>query len=479
MPTCAFGSKDSKRFENLKITTAMAEAQTLLDNHGLEPREEITSDNVELIFGFGLLDLYKIAMKYYKENEKNGNLVVDYQIRVKFIALAKQTRYGVFKEEHSNYGWFDLVGSDSANEWRRLGDISVEQSMLEFVKLLDVVCPTFRPYVKEKAAIEVASNKLTNYFNGDLGDSKEVIEKYQQQKKQIQEALNQQTHHQFLAYAQQTYPGDPIKQQELIQQLQEQHFEQYMSQVYSRQSQMQAEALETTGNKEQSDSDSEAGPKPKDAYLQEGLERPPSKEKDGEDSEAEDEETQDELPLSTVHANPKIAPANLWNSKNIVEFKETIRKDGPEGIIKVGHGESVTVRVPTHEEGTCLFWEFATDWYDIGFGVYFEWTVAQTNQITVHISESDEEEDEELEEGIPSNPAGDVESGGSARQQKPRDPSKPQVDEVIPVYRRASHEEVYAGSHSYPGRGVYLLKFDNSYSLWRSKTLYYRVFYSK
>jgi len=31
----------------------------------------------------------------------------------------------------------------------------------------------------------------------------------------------------------------------------------------------------------------------------------------------------------------------------------------------------------------------------------------------------------------------------------------------------------------YPGRGVYLLKFDNSYSLWRSKTLYYRVYYTR
>lgn len=93
----------------------------------------------------------------------------------------------------------------------------------------------------------------------------------------------------------------------------------------------------------------------------------------------------------------------------------------------------------------------------------------------MHISESDEDEDEELEEGVATSPGGDVESGGSNRPVKPRDPSKPQVDEIIPIYRRASHEEVYAGSHTYPtGRGVYLLKFDNSYSLWRSKTLYYR-----
>lgn len=56
---------------------------------------------------------------------------------------------------------------------------------------------------------------------------------------------------------------------------------------------------------------------------------------------------------------------------------------------------------------------------------------------------------------------------------------RPPTDEIIPVYRRDSHEEVYCGSHAYPGQGVYLLKFDNSYSLWRSKTLYYRVYYSR
>lgn len=37
--------------------------------------------------------------------------------------------------------------------------------------------------------------------------------------------------------------------------------------------------------------------------------------------------------------------------------------------------------MPTHEEGTCLFWEFATDNYDIGFGVFFEWTIADSNQV--------------------------------------------------------------------------------------------------
>jgi len=57
-----------------------------------------------------------------------------------------------------------------------------------------------------------------------------------------------------------------------------------------------------------------------------------------------------------------------------------------------------------------------------------------------------------------------------------RSSSYPAVDEIVPIYRRDCHVEVHAGSHRYPGRGIYLLKFDNSYSLWRSKTLYYRVY---
>ena len=58
-------------------------------------------------------------------------------------------------------------------------------------------------------------------------------------------------------------------------------------------------------------------------------------------------------------------------------------------------------------------------------------------------------------------------------------PPKPKRDEILPVVRRPCNEEVIIGSHMYPGRGEYLLKFDNSYSLFRSKTLYYRVYYTR
>ncbi len=77
--------------------------------------------------------------------------------------------------------------------------------------------------------------------------------------------------------------------------------------------------------------------------------------------------------------------------------------------------------------------------------------------------------------------ASDVELGchGGSASKALCDAGKPPVSIIIPVYRRDCQEEVYAGNHYYPGQGVYLLKFDNSYSLWRSKTLYYRVYYTR
>ena len=67
---------------------------------------------------------------------------------------------------------------------------------------------------------------------------------------------------------------------------------------------------------------------------------------------------------------------------------------------------------------------------------------------------------------------------GNAESKVPSVP-RPRVDEILPVIRRPCNEEVIVGSHMYPGKGVYLLKFDNSYSLFRSKTLCYRVYYTR
>lgn len=118
----------------------------------------------------------------------------------------------------------------------------------------------------------------------------------------------------------------------------------------------------------------------------------------------------------------------------------------------------------------------------LGFGVYFEYGTPSSDQVSVHISESDDEDGEDLEDDVYEDEtlytnaleAGALKSGAFSV----NGVSKPLLTEIVPVFRRDCQNEVYAGSHQYPGQGVYLLKFDNSYSLWRSKTLYYRVYYT-
>ncbi|XP_053545238.1 protein TMED8 [Bombina bombina] len=167
---------------------------------------------------------------------------------------------------------------------------------------------------------------------------------------------------------------------------------------------------------------------------------------------------------------PPLAPPSTWTSVNLREFKTRMASE-KHGLLTIRRGEVMTVRVPTHPEGKRLCWEFATDDYDIGFGIYFDWTPVTSTAVTLHVSESsDEEEEEEIESPWHSR-EGDVERGSVYR-------LRSRYGEIMQVFRRDSHREVQAGSHEYPGEGVYLLKLDNSYSLLRNKTLYFHVYYS-
>ncbi|XP_063804308.1 protein TMED8 [Pseudophryne corroboree] len=165
-----------------------------------------------------------------------------------------------------------------------------------------------------------------------------------------------------------------------------------------------------------------------------------------------------------------LSPAVTWTSANLREFKHRMASE-KHGQLTVRRGEVMTVRVPTHPDGKRLCWEFATDDYDIGFGIYFDWTPVTSTAVTLHVSESSDEEEEEETESPWHSREGDVERGSVYR-------LRSRYGEIMQVFRRDSHREVQAGSHEYPGEGIYLLKLDNSYSLLRNKTLYFHVYYS-
>lgn len=417
-------------------------------------------------WGFETRDLYKIALNFYKEKE--GKAVhLSYEDKLKLVAFTQQVTHGKYTAENApSLGVLDVIGRDRRLAWQSLGDMSREEAMEGFIVLLDELCPLFRTVVEaQRRNIEEKLRLKEEEEARRLEEERRLIEldeakkkeeearlKEELQRRQIQDALNQQTYYQFKLYAEQQYPGNPEQQGVLIRQLQEQHYHQYMQQLRQNQLVIEDQASEKNNvsteetQKEEHKETSETAPL----------------------NEEDSDEQQDDW--------PPITPAEMWTREGVEEFKETIRREAGDAVIKVGHGETVTVRVPTHEDGSCLFWEFATDGYDIGFGVYFEWSKPDTNQVSVHISESEDDDDEEddyesredLETGVMNDSVG-----------PDYKPSAPPISVIVPIYRRDSQEEIYAGSHRYPGQGVYLLKFDNSYSLWRSKTLYYRVYYTR
>ncbi|XP_039873577.1 Golgi resident protein GCP60 isoform X2 [Simochromis diagramma] len=474
---------------------------------------------IERKWGFPLLELYGMALKFFKD--KDGKAFhPTYEEKLRLVALHKQVLLGPYNPDASpEVGFFDVLGNDRRKEWASLGNMEKDDAMVEFVKLLNKCCNLFAPYVtshkiereeqerkrreeeerlrreeeeRERQRLEEERRRLEEEERlrreeEERRQAEEERLRIEQQKQQIMAALNAQTAVQFQQYAAQQYPNSPEQQMSLIRQLQEQHYQQYMQQLYQVQLAQQQAALQ---KQQQSDSmvqgtlesssfhtgepisASSAGPLCA-ASPQTGEEAPTinggqsdsySESMDREPEPEPAEEVSENGPL--LESPPVIAAPSMWTRPQIKDFKEKIRQDA-DSVITVGRGEVVTVRVPTHEDGSYLFWEFATDYYDIGFGVFFEWTDAASASVSVHVSESSEEDEDD--EGEPT----------SEEEKAKKEAGKPQVDEIVPVYRRDCHEEVYAGSHQYPGRGVYLLKFDNSYSLWRSKSVYYRVYYTR
>lgn len=456
--------------EKLNLSSATDDAATDKDDDDVvdygkagEPR----------LWGFETRELYKHALNFYKE--KKGKAVhLSYEDKLKLVAFIQQVTHGKCTAENAPpLGVLDVIGKDRRLAWQNLGDITKEQAMEGFIVLLDKLCPLFRTVAeaqkrdfeekerlkKEEEAKKLEEERKLKELEEERKKQEEERLKEETQRRQIQDALNQQTYHQFKMYAEQQYPGNPEQQGVLIRQLQEQHYHQYMQQLHQNQL-------------DQSEEDK----KKKKDIEQETLSKEEEDDDDDDDNNKDASNTNDDEDFDELEDWPPITPAEMWTRKGVEEFKRTIWREAPDAVIRVGHGETVTVRVPTHEDGTCLFWEFVTDSYDIGFGVYFEWSKPDTNQVSVHISESedDEDEDEEYE------PRSDLESGPMNNNSRPeRNTTTPPISVIVPVYRRDSQDEIYGGSHQYPGEGVYLLKFDNSYSLWRSKRLYYRVYYTR
>jgi golgi resident protein GCP60 len=233
-------------------------------------------------------------------------------------------------------GVFDVIGKSRRLHWQQCGSMSKLQAMEGFIDLLDRLCPSLKPYIEavkkdaeekhKQAEISEARRRLEEEAERSRQEEKKLIEfeKHREeiQRRKLQDALNQQTYYQFKEYAEKQFPGNPDQQAILIKQLQQEHYNQYLQQL---QSQLQHGELTETALEAQQD----------ESLNAKEQERSLIEEKDRES----DNESGEEYAV--------VQPANMWTRSDIKEFKNEVMTSGGDGVIRVGHGDCVTVRVPT------------------------------------------------------------------------------------------------------------------------------------
>lgn len=225
-------------------------------------------------WGCDLEELYKLGLQFLKGKRSQSSILkftpliftlisllvkkdkegkafhLGYDQKCKLLAYTQQVSHGPFKADlHGNVGVLDVVGKDRKVAWQKLGEMQREAAMLSFIETLNSACPLFRACVEAyKKEIEMKTEREKENFEKKKKEEerlkseaeekeKKLIEMKEQEekRKQIKEALNLQTYEQFKTYAEQQYPENPDQQAVLIRQLQEQHYIQYMQQIYQQQ----------------------------------------------------------------------------------------------------------------------------------------------------------------------------------------------------------------------------------------------------
>ena len=182
----------------------------------------------------------KTNVYYFVENE-GKSVQLQYHDKLKLVALTQQAVHGKLNVENlAPLGALDVIGKDRRNAWSLLGEMPKDDAMSEFIDAVYNAMPHLKPYLeavkketeetleKERVESEKAAEEAKIAQEADVERQRQ-----EEQRRQIQDALNRQSYDEFRSYAMQQYPDNPDQQAVLIRQLQEQHYYQYMQQVYS------------------------------------------------------------------------------------------------------------------------------------------------------------------------------------------------------------------------------------------------------
>lgn len=252
--------------------------------------------------------------------------------------------------------------------------------MFDYVTTLNKHCSLFKPFVEahkrdleEKARLQRENDEQQREDDEEARIAREIHRRaeeekvrIEEQRRRIQDALNRQTFSQFKAYAEQQYPGNPEQQGILIRQLQEQHYEQYIRQIYQQQlflDQTQTQNIPVDPVPQFNEVNINETPhgsptKPVDHLENDKMCSTNANESlvdqnnetssvgnivSDENNSTLNGEAQEEDGSEDGNESSVIAPASMWTRKDIQEFKDAVKAEGGEAIIRIGQGESVTV----------------------------------------------------------------------------------------------------------------------------------------
>ncbi|CAH2015732.1 unnamed protein product [Acanthoscelides obtectus] len=185
------------------------------------------ADTGGIEYGLPLQEVYKLAFNFYKEKEGKA-FHFSYEDKLQLVAFSQQVLHGPYAEAIHKLpalGTLDVVGRDRRIAWQKLGQLSADQARRGFVELLSRRCHLFFTYIeahrreKKEQERRIKDEESRKLIEAQEKLKKEEEEKYLQEqlykqeaiKRQIQQALNEQTYNQFRKYAEQQYPGNNLK----------------------------------------------------------------------------------------------------------------------------------------------------------------------------------------------------------------------------------------------------------------------------
>lgn len=145
--------------------------------------------------------------------EKNGKAFhLSYEDNTKLVAYTHQAKGGAFDPNTAPpLGVLDVIGKDRRVAWQNLGSMSKEDAIDGFIELIDKLCPSFSPYIEavkknkeenlrlelEQKRKEEEEKERQKLKDDEQRKKEEKLNKEEIQRRQLQDALNQQTFHQF------------------------------------------------------------------------------------------------------------------------------------------------------------------------------------------------------------------------------------------------------------------------------------------